>query len=373
MIWKLIVVMLAAAGVLGTARASAADPDPKIKTEPLLYKDGDTVLRGYLAYDQTDKSKRPGVVVFSEWYGLNDYAKSRARQLAAMGYVALAADMYGDGKVALSNEEAAGLAEGLRKHRDVMRTRALLALTELKRVKIVDPYKTAAIGYCLGGTVVLEMARGSADTCGVVSFHGGLDTPNAADAKNIKCKILVLTGAKDPHVDANQLAAFQKEMTDANVDWHLIVYSGAVHGFTNPANGDKVSSGVAYNANADRRSWEAMKSFFAELFNPPVTPAATGPSGAMLPPGAMLPRVGEGKHAGYADGPPAGKMAMYGAAEDTPSSPPPTPAREGPAGPVGPSGTTGNSTIDALKAAGHATQRGLEVAGEATTKAVDTE
>jgi dienelactone hydrolase len=333
-------VILAAAACLSAAGAQAADP--KIKTEPLEYKDGQTVLKGYLAYDESTDAKRPGVLVFSEWYGLNEYAKSRARQLAALGYVALAADMYGDGKVAESPAEAAGLAEGLRRDRKAMRVRALLALTELERIKTVDPDKTAAIGYCLGGTVALELARSGAVMRGVVSFHGGLDTPNPADGMNIKCKVLVCHGAKDPHVDANQVAAFQKEMTDANVDWHMIVYSGAVHAFTNPASGNNPASGVAYNEKADRRSWTAMKSFFDEVFYP--LPGPSGPpqqpasvpsrrvpieSGSIRSPGARVamrdPAAGPPAAPSLARQPGSAGMVDAAPRREVGETPPPTP------------------------------------------------
>jgi dienelactone hydrolase len=256
--------MLAAAGCLGAVRALAADP--KIKTETVEYKDGAAVLKGYLAYDESIKGKRPGVLVFSEWYGLNDYAKSRARQLAELGYVALAADVYGEGKVAKTPAEAAALTGEFRKDRKLLRSRGAAALATLKANPLVDADKTAAIGYCFGGTAVLELARSGAELGGVVSFHGGLDTPDPADAKNIKCKVLICHGAIDPHVDAAQVAAFAKEMTDAGVDWQMIYYAGAVHAFTNPASGDNMASGVAYNEKADRRSWAAMKQFFAEIF-----------------------------------------------------------------------------------------------------------
>jgi dienelactone hydrolase len=131
---------------------------------------------------------------------------------------------------------------------------------------MVDGKRLAAIGYCFGGTTVLELARSGAEVRGVVSFHGGLDTPNPGDAKNIKGAVLALHGADDPHVPPRQVAAFEEEMRSAGVDWQMIVYGGAVHGFTNPANGSNPSTGVAYDEKADRRSWEAMRSFFTEIF-----------------------------------------------------------------------------------------------------------
>ena len=237
-----------------------------IRTEVVKYKAGETEFVGYLAYDDAVEGKRPGVLVVHEWYGLNDYAKRRANMLAQIGYVALAADLYGEGRVAASREEAGALATALRKDRPLMRARANAALEALRKQPLADPQRLAAMGYCFGGGVVLELARSGADVRGVVSFHGNLDTPNAADAKNIKAKVLVLHGADDPHVPASQVAAFMDEMRKAGVDWQVSFYGGAVHAFTNPASGNDPKAGAAYNAEADKRSWETMKLFFAEIF-----------------------------------------------------------------------------------------------------------
>jgi len=253
-------IMAAIVGGLAAASAQAA-----IRTEKVEYRHGGVVFEGYLAYDDAVQGKRPGVLVVHEWYGLNDYAKGRARQLAELGYVALAADMYGGGKVATTADEAGALAGALRKDRPLLRTRAAAALDALGKSPLVDPARLAAIGYCFGGGTVLELARSGAELQGVVSFHGNLDTPDPADARNIKCKVLVCHGANDPLVTPEQVLAFQKEMRDAGVDWQMNLYGGAVHSFTNPASGSDPSKGVAYNAEADRRSWEAMKSFFGEI------------------------------------------------------------------------------------------------------------
>ena len=148
----------------------------------------------------------------------------------------------------------------------LLRARVNAALRTLRKEPHVDPERVAAIGYCFGGTTVLELARSGAEIAGVVSFHGGLDTPNPADAKSIRCKLLVLHGADDPNVPPSQVAAFESEMTTAGVDWQLIKYSGAVHAFTNPEAGHDNSKGAAYNERAAKRSWEAMKVFFAEIF-----------------------------------------------------------------------------------------------------------
>jgi len=186
--------------------------------------------------------------------------------LAQLGYVAFAVDMYGNGVTAKDATEAGKLATALRNDRPLMRARAQAALETLRKNPQCDPRRVAAIGYCFGGGVALELARSGADIAGVASFHGNLDTPNPDDAKNIRAKVLVLHGADDPYVNTAQVAIFQQEMRQAKVDWQMIFYGGAVHSFTNPASGDDPSKGVAYNAAADRRSWQAMKDFFDEIF-----------------------------------------------------------------------------------------------------------
>ncbi|MGD0236602.1 MAG: dienelactone hydrolase family protein [Syntrophorhabdales bacterium] len=237
-----------------------------VRSEPVAYKQGDATLEGYLAWDDALTGKRPGVLIIHEWWGLNDYIKGRADQLAQMGYVAFAADIYGKGKRAKDATEAGQLAHIYWSDRKLLRARANAGLDILMRYQLTDPKRVAAIGYCFGGTTVLELARSGADIAGVVSFHGGLDTPDPNDAKNIKAKVLVLTGADDPNVPASQVLAFADEMRKARVDWQLVMYGGAVHSFTNPASGNDPSKGVAYNEKADRRSWQAMKDFFAEMF-----------------------------------------------------------------------------------------------------------
>ncbi len=237
-----------------------------IRTEKVTYRQGDTELAGFLAYDDAVTGKRPGVLVAPEWWGLNDYAKLRAEQLARLGYVAFAIDMYGKGKTTMDPKEAGQLASTFRSDRQLMRARAAAGLDMLKNRPQVDPARLAAIGYCFGGTVVLELARSGADLKGVASFHGGLATPNPSDARNIKGKVLVLHGADDTFESPAEIAAFQEEMRQASVDWQMVFYGGAVHSFTNP-DADKAGiKGVAYNEAADRRSWQAMQDFFAEIF-----------------------------------------------------------------------------------------------------------
>lgn len=244
----------------------AADARAAVRTQAVEYKDGGTVLEGFLAYDDAISGRRPGVVVVPEWMGLNDYAKRRAEQLAGLGYVAFAIDMYGKGVRPKDDKEAAALAGKYRGDRKLMRERAAAGLEVLRSDPMTDPRRIAAVGYCFGGTVVLELARSGAPLAGVVSFHGGLDTPNPEDARRIKGKVLALHGADDPFAPAAQRAAFEDEMRKGGVDWQVVVYGGAVHGFTNPDNGTDKSKGLAYDATADRRSWQAMKDFFAEIF-----------------------------------------------------------------------------------------------------------
>lgn len=230
------------------------------------YRQGETVLVGYLAYDDADVKPRPGVLVVPEWWGLNDFAKKRADELAKLGTIAFAVDMYGKGQVAKTREEAAALAGPLRSDRALMRARALAGLEVLKGARLTDTARLAAIGFCFGGTTVLELARAGTPLAGVVSFHGGLSTPMPAGVDGIKAKVLVLHGADDPNVPAAEVSAFQEEMRNANADWQMIFYGGAVHSFTNPDAGNDPKKGVAYNEKAARRSWEAMKTFFAEVF-----------------------------------------------------------------------------------------------------------
>lgn len=237
-----------------------------IHTETVEYKLGDVVLAGYLAYDDATDNKRPGVLVVHEWMGINDYAKQRAEQLAGLGYVAFALDMYGKDVKIANREEASAMAGKFYQDRQLMRDRAAAGLEQLNAFRLTDPNHVAAIGYCFGGSTVLELARGGADISGVVSFHGGLQNPTPENTSNIKAKVLVCHGAIDPYVPMDQVNAFVAEMDTAKIDYQLIMYANAVHGFTNPNNGTDNSKGAAYNANADKRSWEAMRSFFAEIF-----------------------------------------------------------------------------------------------------------
>ena len=247
------------------AAACAFSASAKIVTQTVEYKDGVTTLEGYLAYDDAIAGQRPGVLIVHQWMGLTDYEQHRAVMLAQLGYVAFCADIYGKGIRPQSIQEAGTEATKYKTDRALLRVRANAGLAELKKGAFVDPKRVAAIGYCFGGTTVIELARSGAELNGVVSFHGGLDSPMPADGRNIKCKVLACHGGDDPFVPAKDLAAFEDEMRAANVDWRLIKYGGAVHSFTQPKANDN-PPGAKYNERADRRSWQDMKNFFAEIF-----------------------------------------------------------------------------------------------------------
>jgi dienelactone hydrolase len=238
-----------------------------IQTKTVEYKQGDTTLEGVLVYDDAVKGKRPGVLIVHQWLGITEYEKTRATMLAKLGYVAFCADIYGKGVRPKDTKEAGVEATKYKSDRALLRARVNAGLVEFKQHELVDTKHVAAIGYCFGGTTVIELARSGAELNGVVSFHGGLDSPTPADGKNIKSKVLACHGADDPFVPAKDLAAFESEMRDNKVDWQLISYGGAVHSFTQPMAGNDNSKGAAYNEAADRRSWEALKQFLAELFH----------------------------------------------------------------------------------------------------------
>jgi dienelactone hydrolase len=252
--------------VVAALLLSAGAARAEIKTREIEYKHGDVTLLGYFAYDDAAGGKRPGVLVVHEWGGHNDYVRRRAEQLAKLGYAAFAIDMYGKGVQAKSVEESAKMAGVFKNDRQRMRARAAAGLDTLKKQSEVDTSRVAAMGYCFGGQVALELARSGADLAAVVSFHGALDTPTPQDAKNIKGSVLVLHGADDPFVPPEHVAAFQKEMRDAKVDWVLTQYGNAVHSFTNPDVDKANLNGAKYNAKADQRSWRAMQDFFGEIF-----------------------------------------------------------------------------------------------------------
>lgn len=250
-------------GLLGAAVLCAR---AEIVTKTVEYKEGDTTLEGFVVYDDSVKGARPGVLVAHQWKGVGAYEKMRAEMLAKMGYVAFACDIYGKGIRPANPQDASAEAAKYKNDRALLRKRVNAGFQTLLKQPGVDKSKTAAIGYCFGGTTVLELARSGADADGVVSFHGGLGSPTPEDAKNVKAKVLALHGADDPFVPDAEIAGFATEMRKAKVDWHLVAYGNAVHSFTDKGAGNDNSKGSAYNETADRRSWEAMKGFFAEIF-----------------------------------------------------------------------------------------------------------
>lgn len=229
------------------------------------YKSGKVTLEGYLATPETKRLNSPAVLIVHDWMGLSDQMKKKADEMAEKGYVALAVDVYGKGVRPKDGKEAGELAGKYKNDLRLLRERMSAALKVLKSQRGVDPKQVVAFGYCFGGTSVLELARSGADVAGIVSFHGGLATPKLTDAKNIKGKVLVLHGAIDPFVPVAEVDAFQKSMNDAKVDYQFIAYSGAVHSFTNPAAGNDIKAGAAYNKNADERSWKAFEQFLGEV------------------------------------------------------------------------------------------------------------
>lgn len=233
----------------------------------VTYDQGGVTLEGFHVYDDATTGKRPSVLIIHQWTGLTDYEKGRARQLAELGYNVFAADIYGQG-IRPVPPEAGKEAGKYKSDRKLFRARLDAALEQLKKDERTEPSKIAAIGYCFGGTGALELARSGADIAGVVSFHGGLaSSPGfAAEKEKVPAKVLVLHGAIDPNVKPEEVAGFEKEFNEAGADWQLVAYSGAVHSFTQKLAGNDPSKGSAYNAKADARSWEAMKTFFAEIF-----------------------------------------------------------------------------------------------------------
>ncbi len=250
--------------VLGSSTLLAA-----VKGEEVQYQADGVGMKGYLAYDDAVKDKRPGILVVHEWWGHNDYARKRARMLAEMGYVALAVDMYGDGKQANHPEDAKKFSAALFADHAILRARFQAAEKLLRRHKAVDGERLGAIGYCLGGGVVLEMARAGENLAGVASFHGGLGTPSPAQKGKVKARVLVLNGADDSFVTPEQIGNFKKEMETAGVKYRFIDYPGAKHSFTNPdadTYAKQFNMPIGYNAAADKQSWAEMSKFFDGLF-----------------------------------------------------------------------------------------------------------
>jgi dienelactone hydrolase len=244
----------------------AVSANAKVVSQPVEYNHNGTVLEGYLAYDDAVKGKQPGVLVVHEWWGLNDYVRERVEKLAKLGYVAFALDMYGKGIWTKEPQKAKELSGHLR-GKPIMRQRASAGLEILRNNSRVDPGRIAAIGYCFGGTTVLELAYSGADLAGVVSFHGGLTAAKVDDRNRIKARFLICHGADDGFISAEAIQAFQDGMRKSGADWQMIYFGGAVHSFTNPAADQVGIKGIAYNKKADERSWKFMQTFFVEIFS----------------------------------------------------------------------------------------------------------
>ncbi len=250
--------------VLPTLFLAYLPVEAAVKTETVTYQVGSKSFKSFLAWDDAAQGKRPGVIVFPEFWGLNDYAKKRAEQLAGMGYVALAADMYGDGKTTEHPKEAGALAGGVRKDTKEWEARANAALKVLQDNSMVDGKKLGAIGYCFGGSTALQLAYSGADLAAAVSFHGALIVPTEEQTKAVKGKILICHGALDTFIPEETAQKTRAALDKGQVDYEMVYYGGAVHSFTNPDADKKGLKGIAYNASADRRSWEAMYDLFKE-------------------------------------------------------------------------------------------------------------
>ena len=237
-----------------------------METHDIDYRAEAVNLRGYLAFDETTARRRPGVLVFHEGLGLGEFAMARARMLAELGYVALAADMFGDRRQARNLQEVVKLVGDLRNEPEKLRARGSAALTTIAALPQVDANRIGAIGFCFGGSVVLELARDGADLKAAVSFHGVLATRMPAASGKVKASVLVCTGADDPLAPPEQVKAFEDEMRAAGVrDWQVISYGNTLHGFTNPAADGSMMRSALYSAQADRRSWASMRSLFDEV------------------------------------------------------------------------------------------------------------
>jgi dienelactone hydrolase len=248
-----------------------AESDSKVVGETVEYKSDGTVLKGYIAYDDSIKGKRPGVLVVHEWWGLNDYVRKRADMLAGLGYTALAVDMYGEGKNSEHPEDAQKFVTEVMNNMGLGEKRFNAALELLRQQKTVNPEDIAAIGYCFGGAIVLHMARTGADLDGVTSFHGNLSPMDKAAPGKIQTKILVLAGGDDTFVPQEQVDAFRKEMDASGADYEIIIYPGAKHSFTSPDSdrlGKENNLPIAYNKEADEKSWTEMQEFLKEIFKP---------------------------------------------------------------------------------------------------------
>lgn len=257
--------VLLAVSMLLTASTAYSDTGT-VTGAAVEYKHGDEVLEGYISHNKAKTGKTPAVIIVHDWMGVGDFTKEQAHRIAELGYVALAADIYGKGVRPRSADEAGKLAGTYKGNRQLMRGRVKAALDYVRSLDYIDTSRIVVIGYCFGGMAALEFARSGAEIAGVVSIHGGLDTPDAKSSK-IKAKVLVLHGADDPFVPKEDVEAFQNEMRHVGADWYLTSYGNAVHAYTNSKLGTDNAKGAAYNEKADKRSWVALKDFFQEIFS----------------------------------------------------------------------------------------------------------
>lgn len=244
--------------------ASAASAE--IRTEVVEYETGGVTFEGHVYWDDAKAGKRPGVLVVHEWWGCNDYARRRASDLAALGYVGFACDMYGKGSVTTDPAMAGKLAGAVKKDLPLLRARAMAGLQQLSGFRFTDSEKLGAIGFCFGGSVVLELARAGADIDAVASFHGGLATTQPAEPGTIKAEVLVLNGAEDPMVSEAERTGFMTEMRTAKARWSFVELGGAVHSFTNPAANAMNNPAVKHDQRAEEQSFGMMRDLFARAF-----------------------------------------------------------------------------------------------------------
>lgn len=240
--------------------------EARVQITSIPYSHGEVALEGVLAWDDAIQGKRPGILVVHEWWGMNEYARARAEQLAALGYVALAVDMYGKGKVTTHPDEARQWMQQTTGNVGLWQARAREGLRLLQADPRVDPTRLAAIGYCFGGATVMQMVYDGAPVKGVVSFHGSLPLPPVSLSIKNSVKILIAHGEADPFLSQDHIAKFKLALDEAGLDWHMVIFGGAQHGFTNPSANQYGMKGVQYQEQADRRSWGHMKLFFDELF-----------------------------------------------------------------------------------------------------------
>lgn len=236
-----------------------------IQTKQIEYRDGDTLLEAYLAYDDSGSDQRPGVLIAHAWGGRGEHEESRAESLAELGYVGFALDLYGKGIKGSDPKQNQALMQPFLDDREMLQRRMQLALTIIRKQKEVDSERVAAMGFCFGGLCVLDLARTGADILGAASFHGLFSAPGNTGDKQVSAKVLVMHGWDDPMATPEQVLSLADELTAMDADWQIHAYGNTMHAFTNPA-ADNVDMGTVYNEDADRRSWQSLQLFLAEIF-----------------------------------------------------------------------------------------------------------